>query len=141
MKNSLAGRIFLTVVGAALILVGISNIALGIAGRRTTAVVTSIRREGGERTDGKPGRYTYSIGYTFTLPDGRKINGASKRISDSVYLKADGSSTARVRYFEAFPYLSAMETDTGLGLGQMVMIVIGAGVIAMVNPRQKSARP
>ena len=69
-----------------------------------------------------PGRYTYNISYTFTLPDGKDVNGFTKHIGDSVYLKADGTSTVRVRYFTAFPYINAMERDTGLGAEQVVFV-------------------
>ena len=73
-------RILITLLGIALILTGISEVFLGFAGERADAVVTDIRREGGERTDGRPGRYTYNIGYAFTLSDGRTINGFTKKI-------------------------------------------------------------
>lgn len=72
MKHSIIARILITLLGIALVLMGVSQAILGFAGKSTSAVITDIRREGGERTDGKPGRYTYNISYTFTLPDGKE---------------------------------------------------------------------
>lgn len=136
MKHSIIARILITLLGIALVLMGVSQAILGFAGKSTSAVITDIRREGGERTDGKPGRYTYNISYTFTLPDGKEINGFTKKIGDSVYLKADGTSTTRVRYFPAFPYINAMERDTGFGAGQLVLILAGGFLIFFMNRKK-----
>lgn len=135
-KNKLIPRILITILGIAIILMGVSQIILGVVGKSAPAVITSIRREGGERADGKPGRYTYSIGYTFTITDGSKIDGFSKKISDSVYLKPDGTSIVRVRYLPDFPYINAMEQDTGLGAGQITLIIAGIFLIYFMNTKK-----
>lgn len=132
-KNSLIPCILITMLGMALIFMGASEIILGFAGQSASAVITSIRREGGEREDGRPGRYTYNVSYTFALPDGKEIDGFTKKIGDSVYLKADGKSTAQVRYLPAFPYINAMERDTGIGAGQVVLILAGCFLIFFMN--------
>ena len=137
MKRKLLPRIFITLLGAALILWGAGKIALGIIGEPETATITHIRREGGERNDIKPGQYTYNISYTFALPDGKEINGFTKKIGDSVYLKADGTSNVRVRYFSAFPYINAMERDAGLGAGQLVLIFTGITLIFLINMKKE----
>jgi hypothetical protein len=94
-----------------------------------------VRREGGELTDIKPGRYTYNISYTFTLPDGKEINGFTKQIGDGVYLKADGTSTVQIRYLPGFPYFSALEKEVGMGVGPLVLIVAGGVLVfLMVRP-------
>ena len=135
-KNKFIPRILITILGIAIILMGISQVILGVVGKSAPAVITSIRREGGERADGKPGRYTYSIGYTFTIPDGSKIDGFSKKISDSVYLKPDGTSIVKVRYFPDFPHINAMEQDTGLGAGQITLIIAGSFLIYFMNNKK-----
>jgi hypothetical protein len=135
MKRKLLPRIFITLLGAALILWGAGKIALGIIGEPEKAVITHIRREGGERTDIKPGRYTYNISYTFTLPDGKEINGFTKQIGDGVYRKADGTSTVQIRYLPGFPYFSALEKEVGMGVGPLVLIVAGGVLVfLMVRP-------
>ena len=103
MKRKLLPRIFITLLGIALILWAAEDLALSLFGERTTAVVTHIRREGGERADAAPGRYTYNISYTFTLPNGKSVDGFTKKIGGAVYQKADGTGRVAVRYFKALP--------------------------------------
>lgn len=134
MKRKLLPRIFITLLGAALILWGAGKIALGIIGEPETATITHIRREGGERNDIKPGQYTYNISYTFTLPDGKEIDGFTKQIGDGIYQKADGTSTVQIRYLTGFPYFSALERDVGIGAGPLVLIVAG-GVLVFLMVR------
>lgn len=134
MKRKLLPRIFITLLGAALILWGAGKIALGIIGEPETATITHIRREGGERTDIKPGRYTYNISYTFTLPNGKEIDGFTKQIGDGIYQKADGTSTVQIRYLTGLPYFSALERDVGMGAGPLVLIVAG-GVLVFLMVR------
>lgn len=139
--RALIPRILITLMGIALIFTGLSEMILGFAGESTEAVVTDIRREGGERTDVIPGRYTYNIGYTFYLPDGRAINGVAKKIGGAVYLKADGKSTVPVRYFSALPQINAMEGDTGLGAGQLILILAGGFLVVIMNRKRTDSGP
>ena len=135
MKRKLLPRILLTLLGAALILWAAGSLSLALFGERATAAVTHIRREGGERTDGKPGRYTYNISYTFTLPNGEIIDGSTKQIGDGIYQKADGTSTVQIRYLPGFPYFSELERDVGMGAGSLVLIVAGGVLVfLMVRP-------
>lgn len=118
-------RLLIVVVAYGLIIMGISQIALRFFGDPAVATITSMRREGGERSDGKSGRYTYAIGYVFTLPNGDKVEGFAKEIGAGVYLKADGSSVRAVRYFSRLPRIKALESNTGLGLGQVTLVLAG----------------
>lgn len=136
-RRDLIPRILITLLGIALILMGMSEIFLGFAGERADAVVTDIRREGGERTDGKPGRYTYNIGYTFTLSDGRTINGVAKKIGNAVYLKPNGKQTVPIRYLRTFPYISTMEKDAGLGAGQLTLMLAGGALVFFMNTKKR----
>ncbi len=138
MKKKRIPRIWITLLGVGLIFMGASEIALGFFGESAPGVITGIRREGGERTDGKPGRYTYHISYAFTLPDGKEIDGFTKKVGDSVYLKADGVSAVRVRYFPFLPYINAMERDAGLGAGQVVLVFAGCALIFLINRAGRS---
>ncbi len=131
--SKLLTRIFITVLGVAFIVWGISSIMLGFFGQKESALITDIRREGGERNEAIRGRYTYNISYTFTLPNGKIVNGFTKRIGDSIYLKADGKSKAMVKYFSFFPYINALEQDTKPGLGQMILIAIGCFLIFIMR--------
>lgn len=129
MRRGIIPRILITLLGIALILTGTFQTILGFAGKSTYAVITNIRREGGERTDTKPGRYTYVISYTFTLPDGKKVDGFTKEIRDAVYSKVDGTGTVKVRYLPGFPHINFLDKDTGFGAGQIIIIAAGMFLI------------
>jgi hypothetical protein len=129
-------RTMMTMLGAAFILWAISTASLGFIGEEATAVITDIRREGGERTDGISGRYTYNISYTFSVPDGRSIYGFSKYIGDSVYIKATRKSTTTVRYFSLFPHINALDKEVGLKPGQMILIAVGGFLIVVMNKKK-----
>ncbi|MDP3912899.1 MAG: hypothetical protein Q8R96_04075 [Bacteroidota bacterium] len=110
---------------------------MGFIGDKGTAVITDIRREGGERNEVKRGRYTYNISYTFTLPNGKSVNGFTRRIGSAVFLKADGKSKAAVKYFTFFPYINALEQDTKPGFGQLILFAAGCFLIFLMNRRKK----
>lgn len=138
MKRNRLPRILIFLLGAAFILWGSISVALGTLGQQTTAVVTHIRREGGERTDIKPGRYTYNISYTFTLSNGKEISGVAKKIANGAYVKADGMSTIQIRYFQRFPYFNAIEKNTGVGEGPLTLILTGVALVyLMVRDKNK----
>lgn len=130
-------RILITLIGAAFILWGITTLILGFAGTKATALITDIRREGGERNEVKRGRYTYNVSYTFVLPDGKNVNGVSRYIGDAVFLKADGKSKVSVRYFSFFPVINTLASDTKPGIGQLLFLGIGIFLIYIINKRPK----
>lgn len=138
MKRKLLPRIFIALLGTTLILWGAGKIALGVIGEPETATITHIRREGGERTDSKPGRYTYNISYTFTLPDGKEIHGFTRKIGNAVYLKADGTGRIAVQYFQAMPSFNAPEQDIGMGAGPLILIAAGGVLIFLMFRPTKS---
>ena len=139
MKRKLLPRILISFLGVAFILWGVMNISLGIIGKPASAVVTNIRREGGERKDGRPGRYTYNISYTFTLPDGKVINGFAKKIGNAVYLKADGTGRMPVKYFKEMPYINSSAEDSQFSIGQVILIGIGVLLIFLMNRKLKDS--
>lgn len=130
-------RILITLIGAGFITWGLTTLALGFFGTHATAVITNIRREGGERNEVNRGRYTYLMSYSFVLSDGKKVNGVSRYIGDSVYLKADGKSKIPVCYFSLFPAINALASDTKPGIGQLLFLVIGFFLIYIMNKRPK----
>ncbi|MDP3058084.1 MAG: hypothetical protein Q8N36_01295, partial [bacterium] len=85
--------------------------------------------------DGKPNRYTYSIGYSFTLPDGRTIHGYTQKIGDPVFLKPTGTDVRSIRYIKNAPYINALESDTKPNLGHLTLIITGAFLIVIINKR------
>lgn len=137
MKRKHLPRILISLLGAAFILWGAMSVVLDAFGEQTTATVTHIRREGGERTDVKPGRYTYNISYTFTLPDGKEIHGFTKKIGDAVYLKADGTGRIAVQYFKKMPYINAPEENPPFSLKSLLLS--GAGILLIVQMNWKKS--
>lgn len=136
MKHSIVARILLSLLGLALILYGSGSLVLGVIGERDTAIITSVRRQGGERDEMIRGRYTYSIGYTFTLPDGREINGTSTLVGNAVYTKADGTSTILVRYLKQAPFVNIPEEDTKLTIGQPLLVAAGFFLINAMRQKR-----
>ena len=137
MKNKLLPRILLTLLGAALILMAVSEVVLGFAGESAPGVVTHIRREGGERQEAVANRYIYNISYTFTPPGGEKIEGSAKKVGDAVFVKADGGSTTTVRYLPFCPQINTLEGRARLGLEQIILLLLGAFLIYFINKKQK----
>lgn len=133
MKRKRFGKILLAVIGAAFLLWGLSDLILGVFGQKSAAVVTSVRRQGGERSDMKPGRYTYQIGYSFTVPSGRRVEGTYTQIGDGVYQKADGTKSIDVRYFPAAPFINAPEANTRLSARQPVLLAVGALLLVIAK--------
>lgn len=125
-------RLLIGVFGSAFILLGAGSVILGFVGEKAEAVITDVRRQGGERTDIKSGRYTYSMSYRFTLPNGESIDGNTMKISGGVYLKRPNTNTT-VRYLKSYPRISALEDDTKPNLGKLVLIVVGVLLILVVK--------
>lgn len=111
---------------------------LGLIGEKDTAVITSIYRQGGQRNESIPNRYTYSVNYSFKLPDGSIEDGFSYKIGDAIYVKASGSSLTPVRYLKAFPALNALESDTTVSAGKFVLIAVGVLLIVHKRHREKN---
>jgi hypothetical protein len=136
--NKKIGPIIVIFTAVIFIAFGLIRISLGFIGEKETAVITDIRRQGGERDDPKPNRYNYAVGYSFTLPDGKKINGSTYKIGDSVYIKIKNSNAGmvNVRYLKAFPQINAIESETGLYMGNIIIIGAGAVMISLIKPRK-----
>jgi len=135
-KTNLVHRILISLLGIAFIFLGTGSLVLGVIGEQTTAVVTDIRREGGERTDIKPGRYTYIISYKFIRQDKVEISGFTRKIGDAIYLKADGTGKIDVRYLKRAPYVNMAEADTMLTWSQPIYVVIGIAFLWLINNKR-----
>lgn len=132
MHRKISGRILISIIGALLILYGISTVLLGITGEKSMAVITDVRREGGELPLARPGMYMYNMSYTFELPNGDVFYGYSKQISDGVYIKKP-NTVAHVKYFESFPQFNALEEDTKFSVGKLILVAAGLSLIIIVN--------
>lgn len=135
--SKLLTRLLVTLIGVAFIAWGISTIMLGCFGVRESAVITNIRRENGERNEAIRNRYTYIISYTFTLPNGKNVDGFTNRVGDATYLKTDGKTKTSVKYFPLYPNINALEEDTKPGVSQLILVGIGAFLIFIMNRHEK----
>jgi hypothetical protein len=122
--KSRAPRIILCVAGLLLALYGTLIPLLPLIGARATGEITVIRRELGDRQDPVANRYSYSVGYEFTLPDGRIIPGNTKVIGSAVSAGISKGSSA-VFYLPAQPYVNALERDTRFDLGKVAILAAG----------------
>jgi hypothetical protein len=135
MHKKISGRVLITIIGVLLILYGFSTVLLGIAGNDSIAVITDVRREGGELPLASPGKYMYNMSYTFELPNGDVFYGYTKKISDGAYIKKP-NTVAHVKYFESFPHFNALEEDTKFNSGKLILVALGLSLIIIVNRKE-----
>lgn len=126
-------RIFISNLGIALILWALGAVALGIFGEREMAVITNIRRQGGERNEAIPERYTYVISYRFKLQNGKEIDGFIYKIGDAIYTKVSKNAKANVRYFKSIPAINTLESETKPSFDKLLLIITGGFIIYIVN--------
>lgn len=138
-ENKKIGAIFICIIALMLILYGLLHIFLGYFGEKDTAIITSVRRQGGERNEAIPNRYTLVISYRFTLPDSKDIDGFSYKVGSPVYVKVSDTtpSFVSIRYLKAFPYLNALEIDSGFKAGNLVIVGFGFLMISLLKSNRK----
>lgn len=136
--NKKFGPTLVVFVAVIFIIYGLIHVTLGIIGEKDTAIITNIRRQGGERNEAIPNKYTYSISYSFTLPEGKEIDGFTYKIGSAAYIKVSKSdmSIVPVRYFKAFPYINVLESDAGIKLGNFIIIGAGIVLIKLISPKK-----
>lgn len=139
MKRHLFVRILLSLLGTAFILWGAAHLLLAFCGVPATATITSIRRVGGERAEATPGHYTYSISYTFLLPNGQPVDGVTTQIGDAIFLKATGAGIVTVRYLKPLPAVNVLEEDA-FSAGPLILLLTGGLLIFFSNRRQAPQR-
>ncbi|MEL7649155.1 MAG: hypothetical protein AAGU76_13740 [Sedimentibacter sp.] len=135
MHRKALGRIIVSLIGASLIMYSVSTILLGIIGESSSAAITNVRREAGELNSSRSGYYMYNISYSFTLPNGETVEGYDRKFSDGAYVKKLGTIVI-VRYLEKFPQINAVEEDTQLNLGKMVLVSAGLCLIFIINKKE-----
>lgn len=134
--KSLITRLFITIIGLGFILWGISIVSLGFVGERESALITEVRRQGGQRNEANPNRYTYVVSYTFTLPDGKKVDGFTFKVGSGVYVK-NPNAIVPVRYFGFFPWINTLESEAKLSVGLLYTAIGGFLIFAVSNPNAK----
>lgn len=128
-------KIFLIIIGIVLSLYGTMMPLLYVIGEKTQGTITVVRREGGERDEAIPNRYSYSVGFEFLLDDGTVIYGNTKVIGNA-YNAGISKGRASIRYLKLFPYLNALEADTTLSVEHVILIAVGVFII-IINLRNR----
>lgn len=119
-------RILLTLLGLILMTWGIAIPMLGLVGETTDATVTHVRRQGGERNEALPDRYTHVISYRFSLPTRQKIDGFSYVLGSSYGIpSSQGGKQVKVRYLPLFPYLNTLEKQARPNLEHLIVLGVG----------------
>ena len=128
--------ILIIIIGICFIIYGLLHVALGFFGEEAQAVILNIRRQGGQRNEAIPNRYTYAVSYSFTLPDGKTIEGSTYKIDDSVFVKVTpiNNGMVSIKYFKFLPYINALKKDTGIGTGSILLVGVGIFIIWFVAP-------
>lgn len=131
--NALFWRLAITLVGAALLFIAVSNLALYFFGTVAPAAI-STRRVGGS-DDGRPPnqRYEWSVDYTFRDRTGGEHSGHTTRRGGDIPPKTD----RRVYYFPSAPFISALESEAKPNTGQAVMAVLGTLLVLVMNGKKK----
>jgi hypothetical protein len=133
-------KILLIVIGTAFVLYGVVIPLLPVVGEKASGKITVIRREGGERNETTPNRYSYSVGYEFALEDGTVICGNTKVIGNATSAGIATTHT-NVFYLNIFPYINARESDTAFTIGNVILVSVGVLLIAVALRIGTKAKP
>lgn len=129
-------RIIISAVGAALIFITVSNLALYFFGETASVSVTT-RRIGGADDQYEPNqRYEWSVDYTFTDKKGVSHSGHTIQRGGNLPPKTD----SRAYYFSFAPFINALESETQPNIGQLLYILIGIFLLLVMNRKRNKAR-
>jgi hypothetical protein len=118
--------VFLRGLGAALLAWALFTPALGLFGRETDASVTHVRRQGGERGEALPNRYTFIVSYRFVLPDGRVVESSTQMIGDYANIPAlHAARPLQVRYVPLWPWINSLSIQARPNLEHLLVAVVG----------------
>lgn len=135
--SKLFWRIVISAVGAALILIAVSNLALYFFGE-TVSVNVITRRVGGADDQYEPNhRYEWSVDYTFMDKNGLQHSGHTTQRGSDLPPKTD----SRAYYFSFAPFINALESEAQPNIGQLLYILIGIFLLLVMNRKRNKARP
>ncbi len=138
--KTVATRAFLLLLGLVLAGYAVLAPALRLWGTRTLGTVTEVRRQGGERNTAERNRYDYGVGYHFTLPDGRRIEGSATVVGNAVGAGV-AIGPAPVRYLAAWPRVNLLEAQARFSAGHAILLAVGAGLLVLACRPADPAAP
>lgn len=118
-------RVLLFILGIGFVVWGAAVAGLAFFGTETSAVITSIRREGGQHPGSIPNRYTYNVHYSFTTTSGTVKSGFSKKVGSAFYSNSGGKSSTTIVYYPALPFVNALKSDVDTPYRQLMYIAAG----------------
>ena len=133
-SNGPLARILISLLGVAILLLGVSRFALFFVGEATIADVNTRRVGGADNQYASDKRYEWSIDYTFTDADGEVHDGHTTRRGGDMGVKVEST----VYYWPAAPFINGLEREVEPNLGQLVLVGIGILLIVLMN--RKSGR-
>ena len=129
--KKIATTLLLTLIGLILITYAVGAPLLKLFGTRTMGTITDVRRQGGERDETIRNQYNYGVGYHFTLPDGRRIEGGATVVGKS-YTSGIAKGASPVRYLAAWPRINILERHTRISMGNGILAAVGVLLIVVV---------
>jgi hypothetical protein len=125
-------RLALSALGFVLVAWGLGMPMIALFGAEAEGRVTHIRRQGGERGEAVPNRYTYAISYEFRLADGTRVEGSTQRVGDAVSPRLPaGGRSVEVRYLPGFPRLSTFGWRWENAIENLIVAAVGAVLIVL----------
>lgn len=134
MKNA-ATKLFLILIGLTLVTYAVGAPLLKVFGNRAMGTITDVRRQGGERNETKRSQYDYGVGYHFTVPDGRRIEGGATVVG-SAYSAGVPKGPTPVRYLAAWPRVNILERYTRFSIGNIILGAVGILLIVLAVKRR-----
>ena len=124
-------KIFLATMGLMFVVYGLMVPFLNIAGTPASGNIVSVRREGGERDEVVPNRYTWSVTYEFTDSSGKARSGNTKVVGSS-YNSGVSKGPVTVLYFKYIPFLNAMDGSGFFPLERIIILSVGILFIVLL---------
>jgi len=134
--SKLFWRIVISAVGAALILIAVSNLALYFFGETASISVTTRRIGGANDQYELNQRYEWSLDYTFYDKNSISHSGHTTRRGSDLPPKTD----SRAYYFPFAPFINALESEAQPNIGQLLYILIGIFLLLVMNRKRNKAR-
>ena len=134
--NGILARILISLLGVAMILLGVSRFALFFVGETTFADVNTRRVGGADNQYAADKRYEWSIDYTFTDADGEVHDGHTTRRGADMGVKVEST----VYYWPAAPFINGLESEVEPNLGQLILVGLGVLLIVFMNRKPGRAR-
>lgn len=134
--SKLFWRIVISAVGAALILIVVSNLALYFFGETASISVTTRRIGGANDQYELNQRYEWSVDYTFMDKNGLQRSGHTTQRGSDLPPRTD----SRAYYFSFAPFINALKSEAQPNIGQLLFIVIGIFLLLVMNRKRNKAR-